>query len=187
VWSALGFGPVTPGAPFYVVGSPLFERAEIELLARPAREAEGGRDRAFVVEAPGASLTGKYVQSASLGGRPLERAWFLHDAIDVGKTLRLEMGDAPDRVGLDARRRAPRPGRRPAVGLRLPPRLNGAACRPRICAPRTDPSPRRAPAPPICAPRTDPRWRGHGVAGVTCDEAAPAGADAASCSSARRP
>ena len=85
VWSALGFGPSTPGAPFYVVGSPQFERAEISLPG----------NRVFTVEAPGASLTGKYVQAATLGGRPLDRAWFGHDAIASGKTLRLEMGTAP--------------------------------------------------------------------------------------------
>ena len=86
VFSALGLGPVTPGSPMYVVGSPLFERSEMAL--------PGGRS--FVVEAPGASLLGKYVQSASLGGKKLDQAWFLHDAIAAGKTLRLEMGTAPN-------------------------------------------------------------------------------------------
>ena len=86
VWSALGFGPVTPGAPFYVIASPQFERAELAL--------PGGR--AFVLEAPGASLTGKYVQSATLAGKPLESAWFFHDALASAKTLRLEMGAAPN-------------------------------------------------------------------------------------------
>jgi predicted alpha-1,2-mannosidase len=93
VWSALGFGPVTPGAPFYVVGAPQFERAELAL--------PGGR--AFVLEAPGASLLGKYVQSATLDGQPLDRAWFFHDAVAAGKTLRLEMGTAPNTAwGTDA-------------------------------------------------------------------------------------
>ena len=86
VFSALGIGPVTPGAPMYVVGSPMFEHAEIAL--------PGGRS--FTVEAPGASLTGKYVQSATLGGKPLRRAWFFHDAVAAGKTLRLNMGTQPN-------------------------------------------------------------------------------------------
>ena len=85
VFSALGFGPVTPGAPFYVVGSPMFERAEIAL--------PGGR--AFTLEAPGASLTSKYVQSATLGGKPLRKAWFFDEAVAGGKSLRLEMGSQP--------------------------------------------------------------------------------------------
>lgn len=86
VWSSLGFGPVTPGAPFYVVGSPQFEHAELAL--------PGGR--AFTVEAPGASLAGKYVQAATLEGKPLDQAWFFHDAVAAGKTLRLEMGASPN-------------------------------------------------------------------------------------------
>jgi predicted alpha-1,2-mannosidase len=86
VWSALGFGPVTPGAPFYVVGAPQFERAEIAL--------PGGRS--FVLEAPGASLLGKYVRSATLDGKPLDSAWFFHDAVAAGKTLRLQMGTTPN-------------------------------------------------------------------------------------------
>jgi predicted alpha-1,2-mannosidase len=87
VWSALGFGPVTPGAPFYVVGSPMFERVELGLP---------GRDRSFVLEAPGASLQAKYVQAATVDGRPLEQAWFLHDVVASGRTLRLQIGDEPD-------------------------------------------------------------------------------------------
>lgn len=82
VWSALGFAPVIAGAPVYVVGSPVFERASI-----------GGR---FVVEAPGASLAGKYVQSGSLNGSPLDRTWFTHDALAGTGTLRLEMGPLPN-------------------------------------------------------------------------------------------
>jgi predicted alpha-1,2-mannosidase len=86
VFSALGFGPVTPGAPFYVVGSPQFERAEIALP----------RGRTFTVEAPGASLPGKYVQAARLGGKGLDRAWFSHDDVASGTTLTLTMGTSPN-------------------------------------------------------------------------------------------
>jgi putative alpha-1,2-mannosidase len=88
VFSALGFGPVTPGAPFHVVGSPAFERA----VVRPAS------GNAFTVEAPGAGLTAPYVQRATLNGRPLDRAWFHEDKLDRnGATLRLEIGAEPNR------------------------------------------------------------------------------------------
>ncbi len=85
VWSALGLGPVTPGAPFYVIGSPVFERAELDL--------PGSKD--VVIEAPGASLVGKYVQSATLGGSPVDRAWLTHSELRKGGTLRLSMGVSP--------------------------------------------------------------------------------------------
>jgi predicted alpha-1,2-mannosidase len=86
VMSALGFGPVTPGAPFYVIGSPEFEGVTVD----PA-----GRGVPFRIEAPGASLTNKYVQAAQLGGRPLTRAWFDETALRRGETLSLLMGSDP--------------------------------------------------------------------------------------------
>jgi predicted alpha-1,2-mannosidase len=86
VLSAIGISPFTPGAPLYMVGSPLFGQARI---ARP-----GGRP--FVIDAPGASLAGRYVQSASLDGRPLRRAWFADRALRGGGRLRLQMGATPN-------------------------------------------------------------------------------------------
>ena len=89
VLSAIGFGAVTPGAPFWVVGSPLFERITIRL----GEHAGAGT---FTVEAPGASALGKYVQSATLDGAALDRAWFPADAVHAGGTLVLSMGATPD-------------------------------------------------------------------------------------------
>jgi predicted alpha-1,2-mannosidase len=94
VWSALGLGPVTPGAPLYVVGSPVFQRAVLDLPGR----------KDVTVEAPGASLPGKYVQSATLGGRPLERAWLTQTELRKGGTLRLEMGPARSTWAADGAR-----------------------------------------------------------------------------------
>ena len=84
VLSALGFGPVTPGAPFMVIGSPQFESATIAL----------GRRRAFRVSAPGAALQ-PYVQAARLDGRPLPRAWFDDRDLRDGGRLDLTMGARP--------------------------------------------------------------------------------------------
>ena len=81
VWSALGLGPVTPGAPFYVIGSPVFERAVLDL--------PGKKD--VVIDAPGASLTNKYVQSASIG-----KPWITHRDLRKASTLTLHMGATPN-------------------------------------------------------------------------------------------
>jgi putative alpha-1,2-mannosidase len=98
VFSALGFGPVTPGAPFFVVGSPVFERATVQLA--------GGKR--FTVEAPGAGATAPYVQRASLGGRPLDRSWLYAAQLRRKRaTLRLEMGAAPNRAWATAPRDRP--------------------------------------------------------------------------------
>ena len=76
-WHALdmlGLGALVPGAPYFALGSPAFERAEIDTA--------GG---AFTIESPG---SGPYVANASLNGAPLDRAW-IYDSEMTG-TLRLE-------------------------------------------------------------------------------------------------
>ena len=85
VWSALGFYPMIPGAPLYVIGSPLFERATIEL--------PGG---AFTVEAPGANLLAKYVTGVSLDDQPADRLWFDHDLLAPGGSIRFDMASLAD-------------------------------------------------------------------------------------------
>lgn len=85
VWSALGFGPVVPGAPFFVVGSPLFTSASIRL-------GEGVGTPRFTLTAPDASPVAQYVQSASLNGKPLDASWFKAASVRPGGELRLEMG-----------------------------------------------------------------------------------------------
>ncbi|HUR13325.1 MAG TPA: GH92 family glycosyl hydrolase [Mycobacteriales bacterium] len=112
VWSALGLGPVTPGAPFYVIGSPLFPKAVLDLP---------GRD--LVVLAPGTSLTGKYVQSATLGGRRLDRAWVTHQQLRTGRVLALEMGTQPSTTWATA-------------ASAVPPSLTGSRLGAFACTPR---------------------------------------------------
>ena len=86
VFSALGFYPVNPVGGTYVIGSPLFERAELDL--------PGGRT--IRVEAPGASAANRYVQRAELNGEPLERSYIAHEDIVAGGTLTLVMGPDPN-------------------------------------------------------------------------------------------
>ncbi|HEX8084877.1 MAG TPA: GH92 family glycosyl hydrolase [Solirubrobacteraceae bacterium] len=111
VFSALGFGPVIPGAPLHVVGSPVFTRATVQPFRGPR----------FTVEAPGASLTAPYVRRATLNGRPLDRAWFQEAALTKkGGTLRLEMGAEPNRDWATA------PQQRPPSASDTP--LSGFGC-----------------------------------------------------------
>lgn len=88
VWNAVGLYP-NAGQNYYYVGSPLFTRATIDL----------GAGRAFIVEAPNASAANKYVQSATLNGKPLTRAWLTHAQISTGGRLFLQMGDKPSSWG----------------------------------------------------------------------------------------
>ena len=88
VWTALGFGPFTPGAPLYMVGAPVFPHVTIRL--------PHGH---FTIDAPGASLAGKYVQSAALDHVPLDRSWFDAAAVRPRGVLHLDMGAAPSTWG----------------------------------------------------------------------------------------
>jgi hypothetical protein len=75
---------VTPGLPVYATGSPLFKNARIDL----------GNGKFFEVEARNCSADNKYIQSATLNGRPHNESWLAHDDIAAGGLLVLEMGPA---------------------------------------------------------------------------------------------
>ncbi len=87
IFSAIGFYPVAPGMPVYVIGTPLFDRATIYLP-------DG---RTFIVEAIDNTRQNKYIQSAALNGKPLKRAWFTHDDLIHGGKLVLQMGPRPNK------------------------------------------------------------------------------------------
>ncbi len=83
VFSQLGFYPVTPGSALYSIGSPFFDKAVIQL--------ENGKT--FTVIAKNASDRNKYIQSAKLNGKPLNKAEISHKDILNGGTLEFEMVD----------------------------------------------------------------------------------------------
>jgi predicted alpha-1,2-mannosidase len=85
VMSALGFYPVTPGANYYVLGSPLFPRAILRL--------ENGRE--FVVRAEGASARAPYIRSARLNGLQHSRSVIDYATVAAGSELVLQMSDTP--------------------------------------------------------------------------------------------
>jgi predicted alpha-1,2-mannosidase len=86
VFNALGFYPVTPGVPVYEIGSPIFSKAQIALP----------NGKLFSIVANHVSAKNKYIQSATLNGAPLDRAWFAHSDLSQGGSLTLEMGDSPN-------------------------------------------------------------------------------------------
>lgn len=76
--------------PIYEIGSPLFERVEIDLGGKY------GRGETFVIRAEGASRKNKYVQSATLNGRELKTFYFEASELLGGGELILEMGPRPN-------------------------------------------------------------------------------------------
>jgi predicted alpha-1,2-mannosidase len=87
VLSALGLYPVDPVSANYVLGSPLFDRAEMRV----------GAGKTLVVEARGNAADRPYVQSVTWNGRPWTKSWIAHADIVRGGRLVFEMGATPNR------------------------------------------------------------------------------------------
>ena len=87
VFSAMGFYPVTPGLPVYNIGSPVFEHVKLRM----------SNGNCFEIIAEGASEDNKYIQSATLNGKPLDKFWFSHEDIRDGGKLVFVMGDRPNK------------------------------------------------------------------------------------------
>ena len=86
VLSALGLYAVDPVSANYVFGSPLIDRAEIELAGR----------RKLMVLAPGNGPDSPYIQSVNWNGQPWSRSWISHAELAAGGTLVFEMGSTPN-------------------------------------------------------------------------------------------
>lgn len=87
VFSQIGFYPVTPGLPMYVIGSPVFETATLNV----------GNGKTFTVNAKNYSPDNKYIQSAKLNGVTLNKSWFTHSELMKGGTLEVVMGKHPNK------------------------------------------------------------------------------------------
>ncbi len=89
VFAALGFYPVCPGTPYYIIGSPSFPEAAISL--------PDGKE--FRIVAHNASPRNIYIASATLNGIPYTRSYITHDDITTGGVLEIEMTSAPTAWG----------------------------------------------------------------------------------------
>lgn len=87
VLSAIGIYPFCPGNPYYVIGSPIFAAARVEV----------GHEKWFTISARDVSAQNKYIQSATLNGKPLNRSWLTHDELAEGGALDLQMGPRPNK------------------------------------------------------------------------------------------
>lgn len=87
VLSALGFYPVQPGKPEYVLGSPWFEKAVLHL----------DNGKTFTIQAPGNSRNRPYVRSMKLNRKDHSSLVLAHEAIMAGGDLEFEMSRRPDK------------------------------------------------------------------------------------------
>jgi predicted alpha-1,2-mannosidase len=87
VFSAMGFYPISPGIPKYAITSPFFSKLTIDLP----------NGKKFTLLANNLSVKNKYIQSATMNGKPLKSLFFTHDELMNGGTLVLQMGESTDK------------------------------------------------------------------------------------------
>ncbi|MCL3780651.1 glycoside hydrolase family 92 protein [Prolixibacteraceae bacterium JC049] len=85
VFSSMGFYPANAASGVYQIGSPMFDKATINLP----------NGKTFTVEAPNVSDKNIYVQSATLNGKPLNGTSITHKQLSEGGKLVLTMGSQP--------------------------------------------------------------------------------------------
>jgi predicted alpha-1,2-mannosidase len=86
VFSAIGFYPVCPGEPNYLIGSPLFDKATLSL--------PGGKT--FTITANNNGPQKPYIQGAKLNGGNFDKVFLSHEEITRGGGLDFQMGSAPN-------------------------------------------------------------------------------------------
>jgi predicted alpha-1,2-mannosidase len=89
LFGMLGLYPLRMGAPEYVIGSPAFPYAQVDL----------GDGRTLTVIARNNDARNVYVQSLKVDGKPWSQAWIRHQDIADGATLEFVMGSAPSAWG----------------------------------------------------------------------------------------
>lgn len=87
VLSAMGIYAVTPGEPIYAIGSPLFGQATIDFR----------NGKTFTIEAQNNSSINKYIQSATLNGKPMTKTWLSQKEITDGGKVVFVMGPEPNK------------------------------------------------------------------------------------------
>ena len=86
VCSAMGFYPVCPGQPEYVLGAPLFQKVTLNLP----------NNKVFVIDAHNNSDKNLYIDSAKLNGEKFTRNYLTHKEISSGGELSLKMNAKPN-------------------------------------------------------------------------------------------
>ena len=89
ILSSMGFYSVTPASNQYIIGTPLFPKATINLE----------NDKQFTIVAHDISDSNKYIESATLNGKPLNRTFIYHNDVVNGGILEFQMKSTPSSWG----------------------------------------------------------------------------------------
>lgn len=91
IFSSLGFYPVTPGSNQYIIGTPLFDKATINL--------ENGKS--FTVKTKNKSDDNIYIASATLNGKEYPYSYINHQDIITGGELVFTMTNSPSNWAIE--------------------------------------------------------------------------------------
>jgi predicted alpha-1,2-mannosidase len=89
VLSSIGLYQVEPAGGKFIIGSPLFDEATVNV----------GDGKTFTIRAKNNSKENIYVQSAKLNGKPYPKSYLMYQDIVKGGMLELEMGSEPSAWG----------------------------------------------------------------------------------------
>ena len=89
VLSSIGLYQVEPAGGKYIIGSPIFDKAELNV----------GKGKTFNIVCKNNSKENMYVQSAKLNGKPYSKSYIMYNDIMKGGTLELQMGNQPSKWG----------------------------------------------------------------------------------------
>ena len=88
VFSSMGFYPVAPATPEYVIGAPLFKKVTVNL--------ENGNR--IEITAPENSPENRYIQSIEMNGIPYSKNYFNYEDLQKGATVSFEMNNVPNKT-----------------------------------------------------------------------------------------
>ncbi len=95
VLSSVGLYQVEPAGGKFIIGSPLFKEAKLNV----------GNGKTFTLKANNNSKENIYIQSATLNGKPYTKSYLMFQDIVAGGTLEVEMGSQPSDWGTKAKNR----------------------------------------------------------------------------------
>jgi len=87
VFSAMGFYPVTPGVPQYVIGAPLFNKITISL--------ENGNK--IEINATNNSAENRYVEGIRFNGKSYSKNYLNYNELQKGAIINFDMGNHPNK------------------------------------------------------------------------------------------
>lgn len=82
VFSMMGLYPDCPGEPYYTLTSPMFDKVEIDTS-----------DGTIVIEAERPDENSIFIESMTLGGKPLKKYRISHDELKANKNLKFNLTD----------------------------------------------------------------------------------------------